>query len=75
MIEELTSDSKYLEADFDKRKEMAEELLESLKKDGNIKHYSYNESSKMFSFTFLNDTLGGIYLSDFAHHGDSLPMN
>ncbi len=74
-IEELTSSLEFANSDIAERKEMAEDFLKALKNEGNIKNYSYNEDTKTFSFTFNNDVLGGIYLSDFSYNDDLLPMN
>jgi len=64
-IEKMVESAEYKNATIDERKNIANSLLLRLKKEKAIKRFSYSKDSYLFSFTYKNGTLGGIYLKDF----------
>ena len=74
MSEALASD-RYREMSLSERRELASGILLQLEQDGYITGLSYNEDSFMYSFEYIDGTLGGWSIKDFSAQDGLLPMN
>ena len=74
MSETLASD-RYCEMSLSERRELASGILLQLEQDGYITELLYNEDSFMYSFEYIDGTLGGWSIKDFSVQDDLLPMN
>lgn len=63
-INNLITSSDYSKMSLEEKQIAVTKLLNTLKKEGEIKSYNYSESNTMFSFTYKNGTLGGVTLED-----------
>lgn len=74
MSEALESD-RYREMSLSERRELASDILLQFERDGYIIGLSYDEDSFMYSFEYIDGTLGGWYIKDFSAQDGLLPMN
>ncbi len=65
----------YLNADKEKKIEMALNFVGKLKDDGLIANYDYFKENAMISYTHLNGVQGGISFFDFDWDIDGLAIN
>lgn len=65
----------YEKSSLSKRKELAYCLLLQLENSDCIKNVLYDNTNHLFSFQYLDGTLGGWKLVDFKSHSDNLPIN
>ncbi|MBR6096622.1 MAG: hypothetical protein IKP82_06740 [Oscillospiraceae bacterium] len=65
LIRELVEDHQYRTAQIKDRKQMAEKLLEALKREEMIFEYCYIEQYQQFSYLYPNGMSGGIMLKDY----------
>lgn len=74
MNEALTSDT-YSKMSLAERRELASDILLQLEQDGYITGLSYSEDGFMYSFEYIDGTLGGWCIKDFSGQDGLLPMN
>lgn len=74
MNEALTSDE-YNKMSLTERRELASGILSQLEQDGCITGLLYDEDSFMYSFEYIDGTLGGWRIKDFSAQDGLLPMN
>ena len=68
-IDVLLQSDAYVYADFEQKKELANELLLHLQQEKLISHCTYSEENSLFSFEYADHSLGGISLVDFTDRG------
>jgi hypothetical protein len=64
-IEDITASTAYKDADTEGRKRMISLLLKQLRKERVIVQYSYDKDGELFSFEYVDGSLGGVQLRDF----------
>lgn len=74
-INEALISDKYNKMSLTERKELASGILSQLEQDGYITGLLYDENSYMYSFEYIDKTLGGWCIKDFSAQDGSLPMN
>lgn len=74
-MSEVLSGGEYSKMSLTERKELASGILSQLEQDGYITGLSYNEDSYMYSFEYIDGTLGGWSIKDFSAQKGRLPMN
>lgn len=74
-IQELIKSDAYKNGTILERKKLVGEQLRQLAYDGYISHLLYDKQNALFSFQYVDGSLGGIQLTDFDHHFNSLPIN
>lgn len=74
MNEALASDI-YSKMSLTERRELASDILSQLEQDGYITELSYDDDSSLYSFEYIDGTLGGWRIEDFSAQDGLLPMN
>lgn len=75
-ISGLTGNNDYINANINDRKKLVLEMLNKLSDLGYIKGQYYDEKNKLFSFQYIDGTLGGIeIMNDFSTEIDGLFLN
>lgn len=74
-IKGLLNSETYKMAEDEERVALVSELLTGLETSGYIKNLSLNEENNLFSFQYIDGTLGGVTIEDFSQSEGSLPMN
>lgn len=64
-IKFITETDEYKSAEIDERKAIINQLLIQLKKDKRIRNFSYNKDNFLFSFEYLDGSLGGVMIKEF----------
>lgn len=73
-IQALLESEAFLDGTPQDREDLARELMEELKDQGQISHYSYDPETGLFSFLYPDGSLGGIDLKEFEPQSGE-PMN
>ena len=74
-IKMLLNSEAYKTAEAEERIELVSNLLNELESNGDIWNLSLNEEGNLFSFQYLDGTLGGVTIEDFSQAAGKLPMN
>ena len=74
-INELIKSDVYIEASSEKRKKLVSDMLKKLECCQYIEHLYYDNKTDLFSFQYVDGTLGGIKIEDFSEQTYELPLN
>lgn len=75
VIEEAMADDSYRDMSLEERSALASGTLSRLEQDGYITGVTYDEDSLLYSFEYIDGTLGGWRIEDFSGQDGLLPMN
>ncbi len=72
-IKMLLTSENYTSSSLSNQESLISQELSRLKKEKAIKHFSYNQNSLIFSYEYLDGSIGGISLQEFGTEFNGIP--
>jgi len=68
LLSEVIESDDFADADLEERRDLVEEILDECYEEGLIQEEAeYDKSTKLYTFTYADDTLGGVSLEEFEN--------